>query len=172
LRNGKGIEAKRMNEEEGGHGEIAGAEKLEGMVDITSKLIVYRKATAAGSIRLKESTLQAIRGGKIKKGDPLATARLAAILAVKETPRLIPLCHPIPITGLEVGLELEEMRVRATVTVTSVGRTGVEMEALTGVSVALLNIWDMVKYLEKDETGNYLETEIEEIRVLEKVKGE
>ena len=96
-----------MNEEEGGHGEIAGAEKLEGMVDITSKLIVYRKATAAGSIRLKESTLQAIRGGKIKKGDPLATARLAAILAVKETPRLIPLCHPIPITGLEVGLELE-----------------------------------------------------------------
>ena len=161
-----------MNEEEGGHGEIAGAEKLEGMVDITSKLIVYRKATAAGSIRLKESTLQAIRGGKIKKGDPLATARLAAILAVKETPRLIPLCHPIPITGLEVGLELEEMRVRATVTVTSVGRTGVEMEALTGVSAALLNIWDMVKYLEKDETGNYADTEIEEIRVLGKVKGE
>ena len=161
-----------MNEEEGGHGEIAGAEKLEGMVDITSKLIVYRKATAAGSIRLKESTLQAIRGGKIKKGDPLATARLAAILAVKETPRLIPLCHPIPITGLEVGLELEEMRVRATVTVTSVGRTGVEMEALTGVSAALLNIWDMVKYLEKDETGNYTDTEIEEIRVLGKVKGE
>lgn len=161
-----------MKEEEGGHGEFAGAEKLEGMVDITSKPMVYRKATAAGSIRLKESTLQAIRGGKIKKGDPLATARLAAILAVKETPRLIPLCHPIPITGLVVGLELEVMRIRATVTVTSVGRTGVEMEALTGVSVALLNIWDMVKYLEKDETGNYPDTEIEVIRVLGKVKGE
>ena len=161
-----------MNEEEGGHGEIAGAEKLEGMVDITSKLIVYRKATAAGSIRLKESTLQAIRGGKIKKGDPLATARLAAILAVKETPRLIPLCHPIPITGLEIRFELEEIRVWATVTVTSFGRTGVEMEALTGVSVALLNIWDMVKYLEKDKTGNYPETEIEGIRVLEKRKEE
>jgi len=161
-----------MNEEEGVHGEIAGAEKLEGMVDITSKPQVYRKATAAGSIRLKESTLQAIRGGKIKKGDPLTTARLAAILAVKETPRLIPFCHPIPITGLEVGLELEEMRIRATVTVTSVGRTGVEMEALTGVSAALLNIWDMVKYLEKDETGNYPDTKIEEIRVLGKVKGE
>ena len=169
---GSRIEDERMKEEDGWFGEVAGAEKLEGMVDITSKLIVYRKATAAGSIRLKESTLQAIRGGKIKKGDPLATARLAAILAVKETPRLIPLCHPIPITGLEVGLELEEMRVRATVTVTSVGRTGVEMEALTGVSAALLNIWDMVKYLEKDETGNYPDTEIEEIRVLGKVKGE
>ena len=169
---GSRIEDERMKEEDGWFGEVAWAEKLEGMVDITSKLIVYRKATAAGSIRLKESTLQAIRGGKIKKGDPLATARLAAILAVKETPRLIPLCHPIPITGLVVGLELEVMRIRATVTVTSVGRTGVEMEALTGVSAALLNIWDMVKDLEKDETGNYLETEIEEIRVLEKVKGE
>jgi cyclic pyranopterin phosphate synthase len=161
-----------MNEEEGGYGEVAGAEQLEGMVDITTKPMVFRKATAAGSIRLKVSTLQAIRGGKIKKGDPLATARLAAILAVKETPRLIPLCHPIPITGLEVGLELEEMRIRATVTVTSVGRTGVEMEALAGVSTALLNIWDMVKYLEKDETGNYPDTEIEGIRVLGKVKGE
>jgi len=161
-----------MNEVEGGYGEVAGAEQLEGMVDITTKPMVFRKATAAGSIRLKVSTLQAIRGGKIKKGDPLATARLAAILAVKETPRLIPLCHPIPITGLEVGLELEEMRIRATVTVTSVGRTGVEMEALAGVSTALLNIWDMVKYLEKDETGNYPDTEIEGIRVLGKVKGE
>ena len=161
-----------MREERDGSGDRAGAEELLGMVDITSKPQVLRRATATGSIRLKESTIEAVRRGDTKKGDPLATARLAAILAVKETPRLIPLCHPIPITGLEVGLELEEMRVRATVTVTSVGRTGVEMEALTGVSAALLNIWDMVKYLEKDETGNYLETEIEEIRVLEKVKGE
>lgn len=161
-----------MREERDGSGDRAGAEELLGMVDITSKPQVLRRATATGSIRLKESTIEAVRRGDTKKGDPLATARLAAILAVKETPRLIPLCHPIPITGLEVGLELEEMRVRATVTVTSVGRTGVEMEALTGVSAALLNIWDMVKYLEKDETGNYPDTEIEEIRVLGKVKGE
>ena len=107
----------------------------------------------------------------MKKGDVLTTARLAAILAVKDTPRLIPLCHPIPITGLDVNFDLEGERVRATVTVTSVGKTGVEMEALTGVAVALLNVWDMVKYLEKDETGNYPETAIENIRVTEKKKA-
>ena len=161
-----------MKEEREGAGDQEETEKLLGMVDITSKPQVYRRATATGSIRLRESTLRAVRWGETKKGDPLATARLAAILAVKETPRLIPFCHPIPITGLEVGFELEEMRVRATVTVTSFGRTGVEMEALTGVGAALLNIWDMVKYLEKDETGNYPETAIEEIRVLEKRKEE
>jgi cyclic pyranopterin monophosphate synthase len=141
-----------------------------GMVNITEKPPVFRKATATGSIRLQEASVEAIRKGQVKKGDVLTTARLAAILAVKDTPRLIPLCHQIPITGLEVNFEIEERRVRATVTVTSVGKTGVEMEALTGVAVALLNVWDMVKYLEKDETGNYPETEIEEIRVMEKRK--
>jgi cyclic pyranopterin phosphate synthase len=146
-------------------------EKLAGMVDITEKPPLFRRATATGTIRLRESTIKAITAGNVKKGDVLTTARLAAILAVKDTPRLIPLCHPIPITGLDVFFDLEEERVRATVTVTSVGRTGVEMEALTGVSAALLNVWDMVKYLEKDETGNYPETEIEEIRVLQKKKG-
>ncbi len=145
--------------------------KLAGMVDITAKPPLFRAATASGTIRLRESTIKAITTGQVKKGDVLTTARLAAILAVKDTPRLIPLCHPIPITGLDVFFDLEEERVRATVTVTSVGKTGVEMEALTGVAVALLNIWDMVKYLEKDETGNYPETEIEEIRVLQKRKG-
>jgi cyclic pyranopterin phosphate synthase len=149
----------------------ADREKLAGMVDITAKPPLFRKATASGTIRLKESTIKAIKAGEVKKGDVLTTARLAAILAVKETPRLIPLCHPIPITGLEVNFNLVADRVRATVTVTSVGKTGVEMEALTGAAVALLNIWDMVKYLEKDETGNYPETEIEEIRVLQKKKG-
>ncbi|MDD4446438.1 MAG: cyclic pyranopterin monophosphate synthase MoaC [Methanothrix sp.] len=146
-------------------------EKLAGMVDITKKPPVFRKATAAGSIRLQEATIEAIRSGQVKKGDVFTTARLAAILAVKDTPRLIPLCHPIPITGLEVNFEIEEKRVRAIVTVTSIGKTGVEMEALTGVSVALLNVWDMVKYLEKDETGNYPDTEIEGIVVCEKKKG-
>ena len=149
----------------------ADREKLAGMVDITAKPPLFRKATASGTIRLKESTIKAIKAGQVKKGDVLTTARLAAILAVKETPRLIPLCHPIPITGLEVNFNLVADRVTATVTVTSVGKTGVEMEALTGAAVALLNIWDMVKYLEKDETGNYPETEIEEIRVLQKKKG-
>ena len=146
-------------------------EKLAGMVDITEKPPVFRKATAAGSILLQEATIEAIKSGLVKKGDVLTTARLAVILAVKDTPRLIPLCHPIPITGLEVNFEIGERRVRATVTVTSVGKTGVEMEALTGVAAALLNVWDMVKYLEKDETGNYPETEIEGIAVCEKKKG-
>jgi cyclic pyranopterin phosphate synthase len=145
-------------------------EKLAGMVDITEKPPVHRTATASGSIRLKESTIEAIRSGQVKKGDVLATARLAAILAVKDTPRLIPLCHAIPITGLKVHFDLEQERIRIKVTVTSVGKTGVEMEALTGVAVALLNVWDMVKYLEKDETGNYPETEIAEIKVLSKKK--
>ena len=107
----------------------------------------------------------------MKKGDVLTTARLAAIMAAKDTPRMIPLCHPIPLTGLEVNFELGAGDVRATVTVTSVGKTGVEMEALAGVAAALLNVWDMVKYLEKDETGNYPETEIGGIVVLEKWKG-
>ncbi len=149
---------------------MAEDEKLAGMVDITEKPSVFRKATAMGSIRLQEASLEAIRMGQAKKGDVLTTARLAAILAVKDTPRLIPLCHQIPITGLEVNFEIEKRRVRATVTVTSLGRTGVEMEALTGVTVALLNVWDMVKYLEKDETGKYPATEIEEIQVMEKSK--
>ncbi|MCX6680878.1 MAG: cyclic pyranopterin monophosphate synthase MoaC [Methanothrix sp.] len=149
---------------------MAEDEKLAGMVNITEKPPVFRKATATGSIRLQEASVEAIRMGHAKKGDVLTTARLAAILAVKDTPRLIPLCHQIPITGLEVNFEIDVGRVRATVTVTSLGRTGVEMEALTGVAVALLNVWDMVKYLEKDETGNYPETEIEEIQVMGKRK--
>jgi cyclic pyranopterin monophosphate synthase len=149
---------------------LAENEKLAGMVDVTNKPPVWRTATAAGSIRLKKSTIEAIKEGQVRKGDVLTTAKLAAILAVKDTPRIIPMCHNIPVTGLEVKFELEEERVEVAVTVTSVGMTGVEMEALTGVAVALLNIWDMVKYLEKDETGNYPETEIGNIRVVEKKK--
>ena len=151
---------------------MAEEEKLEGMVDITKKLPVIRTATARGSIKLRKATLEAVRSDSVKKGDVLTVARLAAILAVKDTPRLIPLCHPIPITGLDVNFVLDEERMTVTVTVTSLGNTGVEMEALTGVSAALLNVWDMVKYLEKDETGNYPETQMEEIKVLEKRKGE
>jgi cyclic pyranopterin monophosphate synthase len=144
---------------------------LAGMVDITEKTPILRRATASGSIRLRKATIGAIKNGHVKKGDVLTTAKLAAILAVKDTPRLIPLCHPIPITGLDVNFELEPEKIRAIVTVTSFGKTGVEMEALAGVSVALLNVWDMVKYLEKNETGNYPETEIDDIKVLEKRKG-
>jgi len=151
---------------------MAEEEKLAGMVNITEKPPVIRTATARGSIKLRKATLEAVRSDGVKKGDVLTVARLAAILAVKDTPRLIPLCHTIPITGLDVNFVMDEERMSVTVKVTSLGNTGVEMEALTGVSAALLNVWDMVKYLEKDETGNYPETQIDEIKVLEKRKGE
>lgn len=141
-----------------------------GMVEITEKPAVGRRAVAIGAIRLRPSTVQAIRDGEVAKGDVLTVARVAAIQAVKETPRTIPMCHPIPITGVEVAFELLADAVVAEVIVTSVGRTGVEMEALAGVSAALLNVWDMVKSREKDETGNYPSTCIEDIRVVEKRK--
>jgi cyclic pyranopterin monophosphate synthase len=141
-----------------------------GMVDITGKPPVHRTATATGMIKLKYSTVETIRSGRVKKGDVISTARIAAIMAVKDTPRMIPFCHQISITAVDVLFEVLRTTVRATVTVTSVGKTGVEMEALAGVSVALLNVWDMVKYLEKDETGNYPSTKIDDIRVVEKWK--
>ncbi|MBN1322604.1 MAG: cyclic pyranopterin monophosphate synthase MoaC [Methanotrichaceae archaeon] len=140
------------------------------MVDITEKPPVRREASARGEIKLLPSTVKAIREMQVAKGDALATAEVAALLAVKDTPRIIPMCHNIPITGVDVTLELDRELVRATVTVRSLGRTGVEMEALTGVAAALLTVWDMVKSLEKDETGNYPETEILGIKVVEKKK--
>ncbi len=140
------------------------------MVDITRKPEVMRMAVAIGAIRLAESTIDAIQMGKIEKGDVLTVARVAAIQAVKETPRMIPMCHPIPITKVDVKFELCPEKVLARVEVTSVGKTGVEMEALTGVSTALLNVWDMVKSMEKDESGNYSDTVIDGIKVVEKRK--
>jgi len=140
------------------------------MVDITEKPEVYREATASGFIRLKKETVKAILEGKVPKGDVLNVARVAAILAVKKTWEILPLCHPIPITGVEVDFDLTEDGVEATVTVKTTSKTGVEMEALTGVTVALLTVWDMVKSLEKDDRGQYPYTLIKEVRVLEKVK--
>ncbi len=142
-----------------------------GMVDITEKPAVRRVAIASGLIRLKKSTINAIASGAVSKGDVITTARISAINAVKETSRLIPMCHNIPITGVDTDIVLGDSEVHVKVKVTSVARTGVEMEALTGVSVALLTIWDMVKSLEKDERGGYPDTSIECIRVEEKIKG-
>jgi len=141
-----------------------------GMVDITKKPPVKRTAIATGTIKMAESTTEAIRKGDVKKGDVLTVARVAAIQAVKETPRQIPMCHPIPVTCVNLSFELSPDEIRATVEVVTMGKTGVEMEALAGVSAALLNVWDMVKSLEKDETGNYPNTEISGIKVLEKRK--
>jgi cyclic pyranopterin phosphate synthase len=100
----------------------------------------------------------------------LATARVAATIAVKDTFRIIPMCHAIPVTAVEVSFSQREDHIEATVLVRSVGKTGVEMEALTGVSVALLTIWDMVKSAEKDAQGQYPDTRIEGIRVIRKKK--
>ena len=140
------------------------------MVEIGEKPDVLRVAKARGTIKLRESTVQRILKGEIKKGDVVSVAQLAAIMAVKKTPEIVPLCHPIPITGVNVDFNFEENRVIVEVEVRSVGKTGVEMEALTGASVALLAIWDMVKAYEKDEKGEYPHTIIEEVRVIRKIK--
>jgi cyclic pyranopterin phosphate synthase len=141
------------------------------MVDISMKGDVVREAAATGKIFLKPATLAAIREGSVVKGNVLATARVAATLSVKNTPALIPMCHSIPISAITVDFSDGEGFIEATVRVKSTGKTGVEMEALTGVSVALLTIWDMVKSAEKDKDGQYPVTRIEGIRVIEKKKG-
>lgn len=140
------------------------------MVDISEKDNIVRSAVASGEIMLTSGTIEKIQQGTVEKGNVLATARTAAILAVKKTPYLIPMCHQIPITGIDVNFVIGDRTINAEVKVRSVGMTGVEMEALTGVAAALLTIWDMVKSAEKDETGNYPSTSIRDIRVVEKVK--
>jgi len=140
------------------------------MVDITGKTEVHREAIARGRIYLTLPTLKAIATGTMIKGNVLATARIAATMAVKDTSRIIPMCHPIPVGSIRVEFEEAESYIEATVQVKTVGKTGVEMEALTGVSVALLTIWDMVKSAEKDENGQYPSTRIDGISVVEKKK--
>lgn len=142
----------------------------KGMVDISDKPVVFRKASAAGKIRLKAETIETIRKGGIRKGDPLTAARLAAIAAVKKTPELLTFCHQIPIDSVEVEFELSDESVEVKVTASAWAKTGVEMEALVGVTNALNTIWDMTKYLEKDRAGQYPTTLISDIRVTEKVK--
>ena len=139
------------------------------MVDITQKEEVLRIAEAEGFIRLREDTIKAVIENKIAKGNVLATSNVAAVLAVKKTPELIPMCHPIPITSVNVSFDVENNGIRARCIVKAVSKTGVEMEALTGVSTALLTIWDMVKSMEK-ENGGYPTTAIEYIKVVRKEK--
>jgi cyclic pyranopterin phosphate synthase len=140
------------------------------MVDITNKDIVYREAKAYGKIKLRKETIDAIKKGEIKKGDVFTITRIASILAVKNTPMSIPLCHNIPINHIDLDFKIGEDYIEVYLNVKANAKTGVEMEALHGVAIALLNIWDMVKYLEKDEKGAYPYTKIEEIKVLEKIK--
>lgn len=142
------------------------------MVNITDKKEVLRIARASGRITLKGSTIELIQEGEVEKGNVLTTAQVAATLAVKSTPNIIPMCHQIPITGVTVDFDFIDDEIEVSVEVKSFGKTGVEMEAITGVSVALLTIWDMVKAVEKDENGQYPVTRISDIRVIEKIKGE
>jgi len=142
------------------------AEGRARMVDVTAKKTSTREAVARGEIRLAPATLAMIKQGGLVKGDVLAVAQVAAVMAVKETPRLIPLCHPLYITGVAVNFELDEAdsAVKIEVRVKLIGQTGVEMEALTGVSVAALTIYDMCKAVDRG-------MEIGRIRLAEKKGG-
>ncbi len=119
------------------------------MVDVGAKAVTQRQATATGRITLSEEALAAIRDGLVKKGDVLAVARVAGIMAAKRTSDLIPLCHPLPLTKVSLDFGFEAGAIRATATAATAGQTGVEMEALTAASVALLTVYDMAKAIDK-----------------------
>jgi cyclic pyranopterin phosphate synthase len=141
------------------------------MVDVSDKAEVFRQATATGKIRLKPETVNLIKEGNIAKGNPLYTAKIAGVLAAKKTSELVPLCHPLPLTNVEVEAKIvEKTAVEVTATVKTKAQTGVEMEALAATSVGLLTIWDMVKQYEKDAAGQYPNTAIENIHVVRKLK--
>lgn len=141
------------------------------MVDITTKPEVYREATARGKIELKKETVNLIKKGKIAKGNPLDVAKIAGILAAKNTSLLIPLCHPLPLTSVDVDMSIvDDSTVEVSVIVKTKAQTGVEMEALVAASTALLTIWDMTKQYEKDKTGQYPSTAIQDIRIVRKIK--
>lgn len=142
------------------------------MIDISEKKVQTRKAVAEGTIRLKKETIEAIKSNTVKKGNVLEIARTAAILATKNTPQIIPYCHIIPLEKTGVDFDVLEDGVRVRCEVGSSYKTGVEMEALTCASAALLTVWDMVKYIEKDETGNYPSTAMHDIHVVSKVKAD
>ena len=136
------------------------------MVDVSGKNITYRTAVATGEIHVGEAIMEAVKEGSVKKGDVLGVARVAGIMGVKRTSELIPMCHPLPIQKCSVDYELDEINgiIRAFCTVKTEGKTGVEMEALTGVQVTLLTIYDMCKALDRG-------MEIGQIHLLEKSGG-
>ena len=134
------------------------------MVDVGGKAETARSATATGRIRMSVEALAAVREGSGPKGDVLAAARIAGIMAAKKTAELIPLCHPLALDAVTVDFAFEPDAVRATASASLTGRTGVEMEAMTAVSIALLTIYDMAKALDKAMV-------VEEVRLLEKTGG-
>jgi cyclic pyranopterin phosphate synthase len=142
------------------------------MINISEKPEIMRTAVAEGKIKLKKGTVEAIKKKRIKKGDVFTCAKLAGINAVKKTSDLIFLAHPIPITYVNVSLKIDEKEseLKSAVEVRSLGRTGVELEAILGVMTTLLTVFDMCKYLEKDEYGQYQVACISDIKVVKKIK--
>ncbi|WP_312490168.1 cyclic pyranopterin monophosphate synthase MoaC [Sphingomonas sp.] len=134
------------------------------MVDVGAKSVTQRQAVARGRITMTPEAAAAIAAGSVQKGDVLAVARVAGIMAAKKTSDLIPLCHPLPLSKVEIDLALDDTGVTATVTAATAGQTGVEMEALAAVSVTLLTVYDMAKALDKRMT-------IGDIRLLSKTGG-
>ncbi len=134
------------------------------MVDVSSKPMQTRTAVARGFIRLQKETVRLIGENEMKKGDVLTVAEIAGIQAAKKTSDLIPLCHPLQISKVDVKAELQDEGVEVTATLRCIGQTGIEMEALTGASVALLTIYDMCKAVDKQMV-------IEQVRLLEKTKA-
>lgn len=134
------------------------------MVDVGGKTETCRSATATGHIRMSSKALAAVREGSGPKGDVLAAARIAGIMAAKKTGELIPLCHPLALEAVAVDFEFDGDGIRATARASLTGKTGVEMEAMTATAIALLTIYDMAKALDKGMV-------IEEVRLLEKTGG-
>jgi len=134
------------------------------MVDVTEKAVTFRVATAAGTIQMKPETISAVKNGGISKGDVLAVAQVAGIIAAKNTSSTIPMCHPLPLGSIDIRFQINDTSIDILATVKCTGETGVEMEALNAVSVAALTIYDMCKALQKDMT-------ITNIRLLEKTGG-
>ena len=136
------------------------------MVDVSAKRDSVREATSRGAVRMKPATLEAIGAGKIAKGDVLSVAQVAAVMAAKRTPDIIPMCHPLMLTDVSVAFDIdrEESRIIIEATVKTTGKTGVEMEALTAVSVAALTIYDMAKAIDPA-------MRIEDVRLIRKSGG-
>ncbi|URM91047.1 cyclic pyranopterin monophosphate synthase MoaC [Streptomyces sp. MRC013] len=143
------------------HIDEAGAAR---MVDVSEKDVTVRTARAGGRVLVSPRVVELLRGEGLPKGDALATARIAGIMGAKRTPDLVPLCHPLAVSGVEVGLEVADDAVEITATVRTTDRTGVEMEALTAVTVAALTVVDMVKAVDKTAV-------ITDVRVEEKTGG-
>ena len=146
--------------------------EIEGIVDVSDKKVIKRVATATGKLELSQQSIDAITANQVKKGNVIEASTIAAIQAVKETPRILPHCHPIPLEGCDVHWEISSTSLHCTVTVTANYKTGIEMEAITGVCAGLLCALDMVKSHEKDQHGQYPTSEISQVKIISKFKSE